>query len=263
MRVLYRCLVIVLLGAATRAGGQSANFWTQCTTGAFQACASVELWNETDPVTNQLYLFIRVANVQGFDALTPYAIASIGINDLLVTDPTPSPGNISSRTGSATGFGALSGNTYLCAIGTVQSCEANSTFRVGEFWTAGITDDRPGSGYDGDAARVFNNIRADNRFMIWGCTQPDGSVGPYWGPGTCKGFVTWRAHAGGGLGFRITQDISVDLAFEGYDETGARLLAQCQTGVDCVTVTPEPATVALVASGLAGLMALHRRRRRM
>jgi hypothetical protein len=37
---------------------------------------------------------------------------------------------------------------------------------------------------------------------------------------------------------------------------------KCTTGVDCMPTTPEPATMALMATGLAGLAAARRRRRR-
>jgi len=257
-----------LLASCVASAGhaQSLNFWTQCTPGAFQACASVALWNETDPATGQLYLFIRVANMQGtpgFDGLNPYAIASIGLNGLVVEDPTPfSVGNIDGRTGSFTRFGALSGDTYLCPFFPRDACEPNSTFGVGESWTANVTDDRPGAGFDGDEVRLFDNLRADNRHMLWGCDQPDRAVGDYWGPGTCGGWATWRAYAGFGAGFRLSQDVSVNLSFEGYDQSGARFLTQCQSGVDCVMVTPEPATIVLLATGLAGIAAANRRRKR-
>jgi hypothetical protein len=96
-----------------------------------------------------------------------------------------------------------------------------------------------------------------------GCDGPQPSDGLFGGWTTCgDGRITWRMHLGSGAGLRLTKETSLGLTFSTFDGSGAETRVSCTSDVDCVIITPEPATIALVASGLAGVAALKARRRK-
>ena len=251
-------LTLVTLCSAVPASAQYRNFGVQCTPGAFQACASVELWNETDTF-GQLYLYVRMANVQGTTDFTHLQRAGLGswsIDNLTLANYTPfyDPwgSDISSRSEYFSDFGVLEGNTYACQFGT---CAPETGPRVGEFV-------RAEQQVDGDF-RIMNDLRSDRWYLLFGCDAPQASDGLMGAWGTCEGgTATWATNLGAGAAFQLTDATEVSLSFEVFGEGGQTVTTSCTTGADCTTVTPEPVTLLLMGSGLAGIAGARARRRR-
>jgi hypothetical protein len=134
----------LLIVTASRAHAQLQNFWIQCTTGSFRACASVQAWNESDPVTGQLYLFVSMTNVQGSQGFTDVVRNGLGtwfLDDLILENyvPDPSPArDLQTRFSSSSGLGLPSGNTSQCLFPSF-TCTPSTSFLVGD-----ILDIAPG-----------------------------------------------------------------------------------------------------------------------
>jgi hypothetical protein len=109
-----------------------------------------------------------------------------------------------------------------------------------------------------DATRLFirdysgsANLEFDGTSYSYGCDVPVEALSAFHGyNSTCGGFVTYSMSTQGLVSF--TKETNVQFSWD---------VGSCSTGVDCVAVTPEPVSMILLGSGLAGI-ALARRRRR-
>lgn len=235
---------------ASVAAAQRMDLSVQCAiNGSERACADVEVWNENDPETGQLYLFVQLANVQGWHGFADIPIVALNrwsIDDLeLENFPGDGPASYESRIEGFSGFGVLTGNTFFCQF--LVGCVPSHDHEPGDLVRIGP---------DGARFQIWDDI-VFGHSPLWGC---DGVPLDHFdfGPATCDGgLATWRVHLGFGTGLRLTKETNVHLSFG----DGAAFTAGCTTGVDCVIVTPEPATIALMATGLAGIAAMRARRR--
>ena len=106
----------------------------------------------------------------------------------------------------------------------------------------------------------------------FGCSVPTGpgafSDVPLYDQ-TCGGSITYSAFVFH-QALQISRDPQPALTFfwsnwepgDTYAESVNRGWTTCTTGVDCVTATPEPVTLALLATGMAGVAGAAARRRR-
>jgi len=99
---------------------------------------------------------------------------------------------------------------------------------------------------------------------LWGCeVSPDNWDVPTYGlDSTCGGSITVSIlFLNDDLRLSNQSQLIMRGTQFGVDGSPVGGIA-CTTGVDCVAVTPEPVTIALVGTGLTGIGLLRRRRRR-
>jgi hypothetical protein len=251
-------LAVVWVAPSRSADAQSLNYSVQCAFGSFQACASVHIWQNVDATTGQPYLFVKVANVQGlprFKHLPQAGLGSWSLDDMRHDLPaSTNPEELVDRIENFSTLGLLSGNSLRCQRGA--SCTPLDP-SVRTF----IGEGAQGRFVDGSLT-IFDPLVSSPELM-WGCSGIH-ALSAYGdeGKATCGGHATWRVSLGSGAGIYFTKETDLNLYFETYDPTGGLQTVSCTTGVDCVTVTPEPGTIILLGSGLAGLGAAYRRHRR-
>lgn len=96
---------------------------------------------------------------------------------------------------------------------------------------------------------------APNAGGIIGCSVPYAEL---WDQSTCAGFVDLRVSVWGELD---AKNVTLDVRGMWRTPTESALM-ECRIGDNCVSVTPEPASLLLMASGLAAAGAVRRRQRR-
>jgi hypothetical protein len=212
-----------------------------------QGCASVSLMFEYDPFTQAeyggtTYASIRVSNLQGAEAWLPnpgaYSLNTLSFEYLTAT-----------TTISGIGGGGVIGGlpwTYSGAEGDAGPGNAG--------WERFLTyDDHEGPFEPG---RFGWHRYAGSRFM--GCDRPEVSGVPSTAY-TCGGALTYRSTWTGRVAFTDMTRLSITLDPMGYGQFDEPV--RCTVGTDCITVTPEPSTWVMLATGLLCLGWFARRRR--
>ena len=235
-------------GHATADPTGTRDFGILCTASQFRACASVRAWNETDPSTGSLLLFIQVANVQGWAGYEDAAVAGIehlAFSGLELDNYTPNGFSFWERVDDWSSFGIGGFGTFACGP---SGC-AEGGVVVGKE----VAASEPGT----TAAFSFNPAQ-DSELLIRGC---DVNTQTYFGGwSTCGGRVTYTVSLGFGAGLALGENTAVAIQFADYPGF-ARCGTGGQPGYAPCEVVPEPITVVLLGSGLAGVAAVRRRRR--
>ena len=256
MRVSPSLIVVSVLSVAAGVRplqSQSLSWWAQCTPGAFRACVSVQVWNAFDPATGTHSLNVSMTNLQGaqgFTDLSPAGLAIFQVRNLVTTGTlTPEELNSHLSGGGPAQYGAVSGDVQLCSPVVTGPCTPATDDMVQVDWSA--------FGLANGQAVVDASLQSQSWSLLWGCGRPSTDS---WGAvfTSCPGTVTWSLRFTDGRPVMLTGQSAVHIAFRDESLGGA----SCTTGVDCVTVTPEPGTLILLGSGVAGLAAWRRQRRR-
>lgn len=233
---------LLLLGSLQTLGGAqiaSTRFheWNYvCMPGAFQACTSVSVYTAYDPTTETTAFRLRIANLQGAESWLPnpgrYSVQGISFNNL-------------DRTRSS-----LWPDPYGVPHNTRLNWQANGGV-PGPFEPF-IPNELTGSPWDLNLP--FFRASYTLNGGLWGC---DGPVPrPYQVTWMCGGYLEYTFFFAGR--WELTDASALNVGFLTTEGT----FTECSTATDCVTVTPEPVTLILLGTGIAGLGGIQARRRR-
>jgi hypothetical protein len=215
---------------------QLKTFEAYCTTGAVRTCASVRVYTLWDPTAKVTRVQMWLRNLQG--SIAEDNTGGAPITRLGVT--TPKLTGASGLTISTTKGAEIIGNPQAFWTISNQMIEGPVTFST--------TVKTPEGGVQGCAIYppgVQNYFRTcnDNSYVVFGFTTTN-----QWSAYNAE--VAW-----------IAQTTSIDQHFYACRTADPSTSAEYCESVD-PTATPEPVSVALLGSGLAGLAALTRKRRK-
>lgn len=236
-RRLYAPLVAILVTAMialpARAEAQWLSWLDQCTPGGL-VCGTFQLGLFHEALGDNTTLRLRVSNLQG---LTPWipavrsAIIHARVENLYASD----------WEGRAPDYGGAYSTTNT-AVGEADRDDFwnDVTWYHSEGWFGVYSQQGTGgpAGCDGytEDLRGLQNI---------------------WFPTTCGGYIETSYTLPG----RWEKTETTRVRFDGLPLEGVGGVQSCTTGVDCMSVVPEPSTWVMLATGLLGLGWFSRRRR--
>lgn len=251
MRRSATAVVIALLIASplpSQAQALSRSWTNYCYTGAFQACASVEvgLLNFLDPGGHSLTaITVKIANLEGTLGNTPWGIVGFRLTGL------PANGFPS---GSEYPFPTFEGSAHGVGLQPPFPVDFNPGIDPGPAGSFGSLWFWMPSPVPGLVTLNREVQLGDGAFAITGCdavtygAQPNGYLQ------TCgDGWVVYDFLRDGPM--TSTEGLQVSIT----SRAGAEFA--CTFDVDCIAVVPEPTTVLLVATGV-GMIGGRRLRRR-
>jgi hypothetical protein len=237
-----RRLVVALVVTLTFVGAGDAsavtNFSEYCTTGGVKTCASVQV--ETQAIMGGgTQVFLRVRNLQGtslFDSTAGSLLTKIG----LITPHIEGAGNlVVSTQGAAVGAGDPAG------LWNIQNSPGPGNIGGVVEFSAGASNNKNGAILGCDPSN------ANNVTTFFRTCDSTGNTG--WVVFSFTTTNSWNA-TDAQIAFKVQSVGPQDYSLECRTDNGS-----CVT---TTTVTPEPLSMILMGSGLAGIAAVHRRRRR-
>lgn len=222
----------------------------------FQACANVSFWTRYDPVAEYTYATLQVANLQGSASYLPdsgpTSLFVFAVHGLEWERPSWAP-NASRDINGAGAPATAVGDAEIVGYSPYTPFQHDS-------WPEDPMLER----YrlrEGDGGSLGTRLYGCGGAPYNVAGPPNYRLGAEYGAYTCNGAVRLDMRWAG----RVTL---ADEAYANYSATsdgpdGLRYVADCRTSGGCITVTPEPGTWVMLATGLLGLTWFSRRRKRL